>query len=50
MRFLGVTVTTVKCVAMAKFGEAMPIILSILVLHIADGGEMDGLFLRRGNL
>jgi len=50
MQVLGVTVTTVKGVAIAKFGEAFLIILSILVLHFATGGDMNGLFLRKGNL
>ncbi len=50
MRLLGFSVTTVKGVAIAKFGETLPIILSILVVHFATGGEMNGLFLKRGNL
>jgi membrane protease YdiL (CAAX protease family) len=49
MRLLGFSVTTVQGVAMAKFGEALPIILSILVLHFATGGDMNELFLRGGN-
>ncbi len=50
MRLLGLSVATVQGVAMAKFGEALPIVLSILVLHFATGGDMDGLFLKGGNL
>jgi membrane protease YdiL (CAAX protease family) len=50
MQLLGFSVTTVQGVAMAKFGEALPIVLSILVLHFATGGDLDGLFLRGGNL
>lgn len=50
MRLLGFSVATVQGVAMAKFGEALPIVLSILVLHFATGGDLDGLFLRGGNL
>ena len=50
MRFLGFSVTTVQGVAMAKFGEALPIVLSILVLHFAAGGDMNELFLGGGNL
>lgn len=50
MKFLGVSITTVKGVAIAKFGEALPVILSILAFHFFTGGEMNGLFLRRGNL
>jgi membrane protease YdiL (CAAX protease family) len=50
MKLLGFTVTTVQGVAMAKFGEALPIVLSILVLHFATGGDMNGLFLGSGNI
>jgi membrane protease YdiL (CAAX protease family) len=47
---LGFSVATVQGVAVAKFGEALPIVLSILVLHFATGGDMNGLFLQVGNL
>jgi membrane protease YdiL (CAAX protease family) len=50
MSLLGLSTTTVQGVAMAKFGEALPIIVSILVLHFATGGDMNGLFLKGGNL
>jgi membrane protease YdiL (CAAX protease family) len=50
MRLLGYSVTTVQGVAMAKFGEALPIVLSILILHFATGGDMNGLFLGVGNI
>jgi membrane protease YdiL (CAAX protease family) len=50
MKLLGFSVTTIQGVAMAKFGEALPIVLSILVSHFATGGDMNGLFLRSGNL
>jgi membrane protease YdiL (CAAX protease family) len=50
MQLLGFSVTTVQGVAMAKFGEALPIVISILALHFATGGDMNGLFLRGGNL
>lgn len=50
MNFLGFSVTTVQGVAMAKFGEVLSIVLPILVLHFATGGDMNGLFLKGGNL
>lgn len=50
MSFLGFSVSTVQGVAMAKFGEALPIVFSILMLHFATGGDMNGLFLGGGNL
>lgn len=50
MRLFSASITTVRGVAIAKFGEALPIIVSILVFHFATGGDMDGLFLRKGNL
>lgn len=50
MKLLGISITTVKGVAIAKFGEALPVIFMILALHFLTGGEMNGLFLRRGNL
>jgi membrane protease YdiL (CAAX protease family) len=50
MRLLGFSVATVQGVAMAKFGEALPVVLSILVIHFATGGDINGLFLRSGNL
>ncbi len=50
MRLFSASITTVRGVAIAKFGETLPIILSILVFHFATGGDMDGLFLRKGNL
>jgi membrane protease YdiL (CAAX protease family) len=42
--------TTIQGVAMAKFSETLPIVLSILVLHFATGGDLDGIFLKGGNL
>lgn len=50
MNLLGFSVTTVQGVAMAKFGEVLSIVLPILVLHFATGGDMNGLFLKGGNL
>ena len=50
LRLLGFSVTTVRGVAVAKLGEALPIALSILVVHFAAGGDTNGLFLRTGNL
>lgn len=50
LRPLGLSVTTVRGVAVAKLGEALPIALSILVVHFASGGDTNGLFLRSGNL
>ena len=50
MKLIGFSVSTVQGVAMAKFGEALPIVLSILLLHFAAGGDRNGLFLRGGNL
>jgi membrane protease YdiL (CAAX protease family) len=50
MHLLGFSVTTVEGVAIAKFGEALPIVLSILVLHFVTGGDMEGLYLRGGNM
>jgi len=50
MKLLGFSVTTVQGVAMAKFGEVLSIVLPILVLHFATGGDMNGLFLKGGNL
>jgi hypothetical protein len=41
--------STIQGVALAKFGEALPIILSILVFHFATGGNRAGLFLRRAD-
>lgn len=50
LRLFSASITTVRGVAIAKFGEALPVILSILVVHFATGGDMDGLLLRKGNL
>jgi len=50
MKLMGFSVSTVQGVAMAKFGEALPVVLSILVLHFASGGNRNGLFLRGGSL
>ena len=50
MRLFGFSVTTVQGVAMAKFGEALPVVLCILVLHFATGGDLNELFLGGGNL
>jgi len=50
INLLGFSVTTVQGVAMAKFGEVLSIVLPILVLHFATGGDMNGLFLKGGNL
>ena len=50
LKLLGYSITTVQGVAIAKFGEALPIVLSILVVHFASGGDINGLFLGSGNL
>lgn len=50
LRLSGFSATTVRGVAMAKLGETLPIVLSILGVHLATGGKPDGLFLQRGNL
>jgi membrane protease YdiL (CAAX protease family) len=50
MKLLGFSVSTVQGVALAKFGEALPVVLAILVLHFASGGDRNGLFLQGGNL
>ena len=50
IRLLGFSINTMQGVAMAKFGEALMIVLPILVLHFATGGDRSGLFLARGNL
>ncbi len=47
---LGLTPATLKGIALAKFSEALPIVVSILLFHFATGGDRDGLFLRSGNL
>jgi membrane protease YdiL (CAAX protease family) len=50
LTLLGLTPTTAKGVALAKFSEALPIIASILLVHFATGGNRDEIFLRVGNL
>jgi membrane protease YdiL (CAAX protease family) len=50
MRLLGLSVTTVRGIAVAKSGEALPIVLSILAVHFAAGGHAEDLFLAGGNL
>jgi membrane protease YdiL (CAAX protease family) len=49
-QLFGFSTNTIQGVALAKFGEALAIILPILGLHFATGGRRDGLFLKRGNL
>ena len=48
MRLAGATLRRVDGVALAKFGESLPIILSILVVHFVSGGNWAGLFLGWG--
>jgi membrane protease YdiL (CAAX protease family) len=50
LRLSGFSATTVRGVAMAKLGETLPIVMSILGVHFATGGKPDGLFLKQGNL
>jgi membrane protease YdiL (CAAX protease family) len=50
LRLLGWSVTTARGIAMAKLGESLAIVLSILVTHFAAGGNRDALFLRGGHL
>ena len=45
MKLLGYSITTVEGVAMAKFGEALLIVLPILFLNFATGGNRNDLFL-----
>jgi len=48
MRWLNLKTDTITGIAVAKFSESLPIILSIMVFHFALGGETDGLFLKGG--
>jgi len=48
MKWLNLQTNTITGIAVAKFSESLPIILSILVLHFALGGKVDDLFLKRG--
>jgi membrane protease YdiL (CAAX protease family) len=48
-QLLGNTLSTFPGIAMAKFGEALPIIGSIILIHFITGGNLDGLFLTGGN-
>lgn len=50
LKFFGASIATAKGVALAKFGESLPVILSILAFHFVTGGDINGLFLGRGNL
>ncbi len=50
LRLLRFSTSSVRGVAMAKFGEALCIVLPILALHFASGGDADGLFLKGGKL
>jgi membrane protease YdiL (CAAX protease family) len=47
---LGWSVSSARGIAVAKLGEALVIVLSILVMHFAAGGDWDALFLRGGRL
>lgn len=49
LQLSGYSVNSVQGVAMAKFGEALLIVLPILVIHFATGGDKDGIFLGAGN-
>ena len=50
LQLSGFSVEMIEGVAVAKLGEALPIVLSILAIHFAFGDDMDGLYLKRGNL
>jgi membrane protease YdiL (CAAX protease family) len=50
LKWLNLSPTTIKGMAVAKLSETLPIMLSILVLHFARGGLAEGLFLRAGRL
>ena len=50
LRLLGWSVATARGIAMAKLGEAVAIVLPILVSHFATGGDRDALFLGGGHL
>ncbi len=50
LELLGLSVSTVEGVAVAKLGEALPIITTILVIQLATGDKLEDLFLSGGNL
>ena len=50
LKWLDLTTTTIKGVAVAKFSESLPIMLTILIFHFALGGKAEGLFLKGGRL
>ena len=50
LKWLELTPTTIKGIAVAKFSESLPIILMILIIHFALGGKAGGLFLKAGRL
>ena len=46
---LGLAPVTARGVAIAKFSEAFPIVVSILIYHFATAGDRQGLYLATGN-
>ncbi|HSB91193.1 MAG TPA: type II CAAX endopeptidase family protein [Anaerolineales bacterium] len=50
LRLLGWSVSSARGIAVAKLGESLAIVLSILVTHFAAGGNRDALFLGGGHL
>lgn len=50
LKWLDLTTTTIKGIAVAKFSESLPIMLTILIFHFASGGKAEGLFLKGGRL
>lgn len=50
LKWLDLTTTTIKGIAVAKFSESLPIMLTILIFHFALGGKAEGLFLKGGRL
>ncbi len=50
LKWLDLTTTTIKGIAVAKFSESLPIMLAILLFHFALGGKAEGLFLKGGRM
>ena len=50
LKWLNLTTTTIKGIAVAKFSESLPIMLTILIFHFALGGKAEGLFLKGGRM
>ena len=48
LQYLNLSPATIKGMAVAKFSDTLPIILSILILHFSLGGKAEGLFLKPG--